>query len=72
MNKYEFIFNKKSKRDNENIYYWIYAKKCGVKFRSVFKNNNHIKDKSCLLMDHTHAPNPIKNEIKIIIKVNEA
>jgi len=68
VNEYEFMFNKKNfcKRDNENVYYWICVKKCGATFRIIIKNNEHTKDKSCILMDHSHAPNPIKNECKII------
>jgi len=68
VNEYEFMFNKNNfrKRDKENVYYWICVKKCGATFRTIIKNNEHIKDESCTLMDHSHAPNPIKNECKII------
>jgi len=45
VNEYEFMFNKNNfrKRDKENVYYWICVKKCGATFRTIIKNNEHIK-----------------------------
>jgi len=45
-------------------YYWICVKICGATFRTIFKNNDHIKDESCILMDHLHTPNTIKINAK--------
>lgn len=68
VNEYEFMFSKNNfcKWDKENVYYWICVKKCGATFRKIIKNNEHIQNKSCILMDHSRAPNPIKKEYKII------
>jgi len=62
------MFNKNNfcKRDNENVYYWICVKKCSATFRTINKISEHTKDESCILMDHSLAPNPIKNECTII------
>jgi len=66
VNEYEFMFNKNNfrKRDKENVYYWICVKKCGATFRTIIKNNEHIKDESCILIDYLHASNPIKINAK--------
>jgi hypothetical protein len=54
VNEYEFLFNKNNfrKRDKENVYYWICVKKCGATFQTIIKNNKHIKDESCIIIDH--------------------
>uniref|UniRef100_A0A2S2PMI1 MULE transposase domain-containing protein n=1 Tax=Schizaphis graminum TaxID=13262 RepID=A0A2S2PMI1_SCHGA len=68
VNNYEFMLNKQitRKRDNTKVYYWICSKKCGVTFRTIVVNNEHIKDNSCILKEHSHGPDPIKTECKKI------
>lgn len=66
VNECEFMFNKNNfrKRDKENVYYSICVKKCSATFRTIIKNNEYIKDESCICMDHSHALNPIKINAK--------
>jgi len=44
----------------------ICSKKCGVTFRTIVVNNEHINHNSCVLKKHFHGPDPIQTKCKNI------
>jgi len=54
VNNYEYMFDKKRHRirDQNNIYYWKWLKRCGATFRIIFEHGEH-KQGNCFIINRT-------------------